>query len=115
MGTCYESFAFQKGVFAWEQRTYINGEIQSICQGAQGEEIWAELQTLIDFLVMQDLEDVIGCPDCADGGATYIELTQNGETKRVTFETGNPPPALELLYERMDTFMVEIRDLPACQ
>lgn len=115
MGTCYESFAFQKGVFAWEQRTYINGEIQSICQGAQGEEIWTELQTLIDFLVMQDLEDVIGCPDCADGGATYIELTQNGETKRVTFETGNPPPALELLYERMDTFMVEIRDLPACQ
>ncbi len=115
MGTCYESFVFEEGVFAWEQRSYINGTIQSTCQGGQEEDIWAEWQNLIDFLVMENLEEVIGCPDCADGGATYIELTQNGESKRVTFETGNPPPALELLHERMNAAMEEIRDLPACQ
>lgn len=115
MGTCYESFVFEEGVFAREQRTYINGTIQSTCQGGQREEVWSELQTLIDFVVMQELEEVIGCPDCADGGATYIELTQNGESKRVTFETGNPPSALELLHERMNAAMEEIRDLPECQ
>lgn len=39
-----------------------------------------------DFL---SLEDQYGCPDCADGGAEWLEIEFNdGKTKKVTFEYG---------------------------
>lgn len=39
---------------------------------------------------------VSGCPDCADGGAEWLEiLLINGETHKVTFEYGNEPGELK--------------------
>jgi hypothetical protein len=40
------------------------------------------------FLVM---DETIGCPDCADGGAEWLELSIDSEVKRVTFEYMNEP------------------------
>jgi hypothetical protein len=34
------------------------------------------------------LPEVIGCPDCADGGAEWIEISYPSASKRVTFEFG---------------------------
>lgn len=34
------------------------------------------------------LDPVIGCPDCADGGAEWVEVTIGSRTKKVTFEYG---------------------------
>ena len=33
-----------------------------------------------------------GCPDCADGGSEWVEITHEGITKRVTFEAYNSIP-----------------------
>lgn len=41
-----------------------------------------------------DSPPIIGCPDCADGGAEYVEINNNGNIKRITFEYGNPPKQL---------------------
>ncbi len=39
---------------------------------------------------------VNGCPDCADGGAEWLEiLFDNGESHKVTFEYRNEPSALK--------------------
>lgn len=46
------------------------------------------LVATIDFEKWNALEERIGCPDCADGGAEYIEITTTKGTKRVTFEYG---------------------------
>lgn len=36
------------------------------------------------------LKEVYGCPDCADGGREWLEITfKNGKTKRVEFEYGS--------------------------
>ncbi len=48
-------------------------------------EFRALLET-IDFEKFQDLDPVIGCPDCADGGAEWIELTAEGRTKKVKID-----------------------------
>lgn len=40
----------------------------------------------VDPEVFKTLPERIGCPDCADGGAEWIEVTQNQSSKRVTFE-----------------------------
>ena len=50
------------------------------------QEEWQQLVALIDFEYFQSLDDVYGCPDCADGGAEFIEIIYDGISKQVTFE-----------------------------
>jgi hypothetical protein len=38
--------------------------------------------------VLDTLPDVVGCPDCADGGSEWIEKRVLGVSKRVTIECG---------------------------
>jgi hypothetical protein len=46
------------------------------------------------------LPAIIGCPDCADGGAEYIELVfLDGSKQRVTFEYMNEPSQLREIVE----------------
>jgi hypothetical protein len=54
-----------------------------------------------DSAAFRRLDSVIGCPDCADGGAEWIEITHGGTTKRVTFEYGKTIPAIERLQDAM--------------
>ena len=56
-----------------------------------------ELQALaatIDMSTWKALAERIGCPDCADGGAEYIEIRTKTGTKRVTFEAHSDPEGL---------------------
>ena len=48
--------------------------------------VWQQLVDLIDFEYFQSLDDVYGCPDCADGGAEFIEIIYDGVVKLVTFD-----------------------------
>lgn len=51
----------------------------------------------VDFENFKNLKEVYGCPDCADGGAEYIEI-QKGDTKhKVTFEYGKSVKEIEKL------------------
>jgi hypothetical protein len=43
------------------------------------------------------LNKVIGCPDCADGGAEWVEILKNGFKHKVTFEFGKAPKEIENL------------------
>ena len=45
------------------------------------------------------LESVYGCPDCADGGAAYIQLERDGTEFRHEMEFGAPPEALAEVYD----------------
>ncbi len=47
---------------------------------------WNQIMQLIDFEIFVSLDDVYGCPDCADGGAEWIEISMEDHIKRVTFE-----------------------------
>lgn len=48
-----------------------------------------------DLEKFKKLPEKIGCPDCADGGSEYIEITTAGMKKRVTFENGKAPYGFE--------------------
>lgn len=51
-----------------------------------------------DFVVKDffNLPETIGCPDCADGGAEWIEIQlTNGDTHKVTFEYYHEPELLK--------------------
>lgn len=49
----------------------------------------AEIIAGIDIEKFRKLPDTIGCPDCADGGAEWLELSYEGEKRKVTFEYGD--------------------------
>lgn len=40
------------------------------------------------------LDDVYGCPDCADGGAAYVLLERDGQQSRHAYEFAAPPDVL---------------------
>jgi hypothetical protein len=69
---------------------------------------FAELTSLIDWNKWNQLETVIGCPDCADGGAEYLEITTPEGKRRVTFDAGSNPDGLEKLLDRMRKKRVEL-------
>ena len=63
-------------------------------------ETWQKLNRLANFQTLQGLPERIGCPDCADGGAEWLELMQADASKRVTFEPqAGLPQQAELLAE----------------
>lgn len=47
------------------------------------------------------LPSTIGCPDCADGGAEWIEITSHGKTNKVTFEYHNEPETVKPYIEEL--------------
>jgi hypothetical protein len=59
---------------------------------------WQEIARLAANTNLQSLPDVIGCPDCADGGAEA--LTINGG-RTVTFDHGATVPSAQPLLDRV--------------
>ena len=49
-------------------------------------ETWQKLTALVDFEILDGMSEVYGCPDCADGGSEWIEVTSGDRTKKVLFE-----------------------------
>ena len=49
---------------------------------------WNSLVGNLDVKKFNLLPERIGCPDCADGGAEWIEISDGKATKKVTFEYG---------------------------
>lgn len=68
----------------------------------------AEWNTLLEHIDMDDflaLDPVIGCPDCADGGAEWIEIVAEEQTYKVTFEYMNAPAALATYIDTLRNYM----------
>lgn len=65
---------------------------------------WQELINLVDPESFRSLDERIGCPDCADGGAEWIEIQWTNENKRVTFENGQ-------LIKGFEGLVVKLREL----
>ena len=59
---------------------------------------WEALRLAADPALLDDTPEVVGCPDCADGGSEWVRLAQRGSADAVTFEYGDDLEALgELL------------------
>ncbi|WP_460471007.1 hypothetical protein [Emticicia fontis] len=61
-----------------------------------------------DLEALKKLDEVIGCPDCADGGAEWVEITKGDSKYKVTFPYGSDvkeiAPLLKLLREKRQYF-----------
>ena len=64
----------------------------------------SNLVTSVNLDEFNALPDIIGCPDCADGGGEWIEISDGETNKRVDFEFGTSVPDIEDL-------IMKLRDL----
>lgn len=62
---------------------------------------WEELSQLAAHTDLKALPDVIGCPDCADGGAESLALTRDGETRSISFDHGATIAPAQALLEKV--------------
>ncbi|CAF2953640.1 unnamed protein product [Rotaria sp. Silwood2] len=62
---------------------------------------WEELISLLNVSVFEALGDTVGCPDCADGGAEWIQVNWTEGSKRVTFENGRAIKGIEELIGKL--------------
>ncbi len=56
-----------------------------------------------------ELDEVIGCPDCTDGGAEWIEVRTSGGTKKVTYEYGSELDGLGDFQRHLRSLMQEMK------
>lgn len=47
---------------------------------------WSKLTELLNYSAFLELPKTIGCPDCGDQGGYYIQITQNGSTRRLDID-----------------------------
>jgi hypothetical protein len=69
-----------------------------IDSNASSSEEWKALVTKIDLEKFYTEQEMIGCPDCADGGSEWIEIATSDKVYRVTFEFGKPSEGLKAIY-----------------
>jgi len=62
---------------------------------------WDSLIESVDMDSLLSLDDIIGCPDCADGGGEWIEITKVAAIKRVMFEYGKTVEPIQNLIEKV--------------
>ena len=95
--------------------TYSLREWGPVPQVFEGEVVTApeefqELLGAVDMQALQALPNVLGCPDCADGGAEWIEVEIGNTLKRVTFEYGAAIPSIQPLLDLVRERRAEILD-----
>ena len=62
---------------------------------------WDSLIESVDMDILLSMEDIIGCPDCYDGGGEWIEIIKANTIKRVTFEYGSTVEPIQNLIEKV--------------
>jgi hypothetical protein len=80
------------------------------CIKAISEEEIKAIKSLLQTSKINSLPEVIGCPDCLDGGAEWIEVTTNGKKHRVTFEYKNAPKELKAIADKLGTLSESFQD-----
>lgn len=80
------------------------------CTKTINETQWASIVNAIDLKKFQELDDVIGCPDCADGGAEWIEIEAGNEKHKVVFEYGKEPVEMKGYIQMLRGFSESFKD-----
>ncbi len=104
-GYCRNDYVFngtsvtlaQGGVFTQTQVTPRS------CQSTISQTQWNDIKVLANLDAFSKTATVLGCPDCTDGGAEYIEIQVDNQKHRVTFPYGKTIPGFETLVDILRT------------
>lgn len=66
-----------------------------------------------ESLTMATLNDIYGCPDCDDGGASWVQLFQADLSTVHRYEFSNPPAELEQYDQLLQSMVSALRSCQA--
>jgi len=113
-GMCVD-YCVRNMVIVEQQVTYTKSKNGSnpdpkTCTNTISKEELDEIKSLSEASKINSLPGVIGCPDCADGGAEWIEMTTNGKKYKVTFEYNNTPNELKAIAIKLRALATSFKD-----
>ena len=103
MGYCQDEYTFNGTSVTLTQngtRTQAQSPTKT-CQTTISPAEWENLKALANMDTFSGKAATLGCPDCADGGAEYIELQTGDRKHRVTFEYNKTIPGFEPLVDAL--------------
>lgn len=75
---------------------------------------WTRVSEALDETGLRALPDVVGCPDCADGGAESLRVAfGDGQTEAVTFEFGADVAGIQALVDVLREIRLSFDPAPA--
>lgn len=96
VGYCKNELTAKSSLITYQKEGWHDSEEKVICSETLDQEIWDEVNNFNQLSTFFELPGVLGCPDCADGGAEWVEIElANGEKHRVTFEYFKAPDVLK--------------------
>jgi hypothetical protein len=105
IGYCRWDLTIKSGEITYNRSGWVDSIETITCTEIPEYENWESVKTGLNIYLFFKLPETIGCPDCADGGAEWIEIElENGDKHKVTFEAGNEPGLLK-------DFVVKLREM----
>ena len=92
---------------SWGDENYPDKRIE----GSISLNDWSLLIELVDMNILLSYEDIIGCPDCADGGAEWIQIQTTDTLKKVLFEYGDSLAAIQPLLDKMRSLREQYNEM----
>jgi len=96
VGYCKSEVLLKSGTVIYF-RSGWNNQVESIeCKENLTQLSWDSVKKAVDLNEFFSLPEIVGCPDCADGGAEWLEIENfSGKKYKVTFEYGKKPEELK--------------------
>ncbi|MDL5513649.1 hypothetical protein QSE00_17645 [Arenibacter sp. M-2] len=96
VGYCKNEMLLRSGTVFYS-RSGWNNQVEPIkCTENMTQLSWDSLKKTVDLNEFNSLPEILGCPDCADGGAEWLEIENfSGQKSKVTFEYGKEPDELK--------------------
>lgn len=109
-GYCQKEIQVSSKSVIFTKRKNGNNPDTKTCTKTISEADLNNLKAIIGNLNISSFSEVIGCPDCADGGAEWIEVNTGNAKRKITFEYGNAPKELEALVAQLKTIQSSFAD-----
>lgn len=110
IGFCNEDLEVSANQVYFVKYTNDNSETPVSKTIAFNAESYDQLLLTVEEEKFLALEPVIGCPDCADGGAEWVEIKIGNQTKKVTFEYGRDIEGISQLVAELRMIRNQIKD-----
>ncbi|MCK8491971.1 hypothetical protein M0L20_08930 [Spirosoma sp. RP8] len=114
VGYCVRDYTFKSTVVTLTQKESRKPpqNPEKTCQATISQTDWNALKALANLENFSKQPERLGCPDCADGGAEYIELQSGDKSHRVTFEYNGTIPGFESFVEALRAQRAAYKECP---
>jgi hypothetical protein len=110
IGYCKRDISVTRNRVDFTKSGWVDSLGTKQCHDDLGRNEFSGLTGEIDLPGFNGLDPVIGCPDCADGGAEWIRVVSPDTDKKVTFEYGKEPDEVKSYIGLLRDFMKRFDD-----